>query len=370
MHVLRHEGGPESGGAVQGFHPAGSLEVAVEDLSGLDPAAREARVAALAAAPIDPLEAVFRATLVDLGPQAGAGPQADGGARHLLLLGLHHMAHDGVSIEVLMAEFARLWQAGGVDDLPPPALHYADFAVWQRAALAGGSLAPALAQQVAALQGAPTVLDLPADRPRPDEPGHAGAQATVHLPADLTRALRDLARAEGASLYMVLEAGLAALLSRLARAEDLVIGTVLAGRGDAALERMIGPFFNMAAIRHRIAPGTPFRAVLREARAAALGVLDAQMLPFEALLRDLAPTRDPRRAFSPLFQVLFQLHTETRATGAAHVDLDGLRLTLRPAAAGAAYHDLTFDLFEMPDGAVQGRLTYAAELFDAPRSTR
>ena len=167
---------------------------------------------------------------------------------------------------------------------------------------------------------------------------------------------------------MVLEAALAAVLSREAQVDDLIIGTVAAGRGHLEMEAAVGPFFNMIALRHQIPPEQSFRASLRAAREQALEAFDAQLVPFEAVLERVITHRDASLAMSPLFQVLFQLHTEAGSLLEPFAGV-GLRAEARDWGKALAIQDLTFDLFET-GGGVSGQVTYATELFDEGRIAR
>jgi len=346
----RHEGlrlrvETSDGAPVQVFGAGGDLPFGFSDLRDLDAAAQEGVFAQLRARPVDPSEGAFRVDLLRTGD-----------ARHTLVLSLHHMVYDGVSLGVLLSEFSALWANGcRVEALPALELHYADFAQWQREALDGGDLAAGLERFVEVLGDPPGELVLPADRARPQYPSHAGGVLDIGFDADLAAGLRALGQAHGASLFMVLEAGLAALLSREARVDDLIIGTVAAGRTHASLEGAVGPFFNMIGLRHRIDPGASFADVLAAGRDQALRAFEDQAVPFEAVLERVITTRDARLAVSPLFQVLFQLHTEAGAL-MAPLRAAGLAAEARDWGKSQAMQDLTFDLFESAAG-IHGRVT-------------
>ncbi len=349
LRVDVHEGLP-----VQVFADTDALPWTYHDMIGADEAALEALFMSLRARPVDPAEAAFRVDLVQTGEM-----------RATLVMSLHHMVYDGVSMAVLLAEFGALMQMGVAQVLPPLELQYGDFSVWQREALNGGQLVEGLERFAQVLGDPPAPLALPSDRPRPQVPTHAAAQVALELGPDLVADLKSLAQGEGASLFMVLESALAVLLSREARVEDLVIGTVAAGRAHMALEGAVGPFFNMVALRHRIDGNASFKAALAETREQALGAFDDQLVPFEAVLERVITQRDARLAVSPLFQVLFQLHTEA-ASLLAPFEAAGVKAQARDWGKVQAMQDLTFDLFEEAGG-VTGRVTYSTELFDHAR---
>ncbi|HEU0299280.1 MAG TPA: condensation domain-containing protein, partial [Longimicrobium sp.] len=210
---------------VQVVRPFTGFALTVEDLSGFAAAEREAerRAAEDAERPFDLAEGpLFRATLLRLG--------ADG---HELLLGMHHIVTDGWSLDVLCRELSVLYAAGAAGDespLPEPAQQYADFAVWQREQLRGEALHRQLAWWKARLAGAPEVLELPADRPRPAARTQRGGRVSAVLPADVLARLDGLARQEGATRFMVLLAAFQALLSRYGGGDDVVVGTPVSGR--------------------------------------------------------------------------------------------------------------------------------------------
>ncbi|PZQ08479.1 MAG: hypothetical protein DI564_18295, partial [Rhodanobacter denitrificans] len=209
------------GAGVQVIDPACGFDLPVTDLSDLAPEAREAEAARLAQAeaeaPFDLARGpVFRARLLRLGAE-----------EHVLLASMHHIVSDGWSLSVLTREVAALYEAfsrGEASSLPEPRVQYADYALWQRRWLDGETLERQLGYWRERLSGAPAALDLPTDRPRPPVASFRGGTVPVALPASLTAALGDLARGQGATLFMVLMAGFAAVLSRWSGQTDLVLG--------------------------------------------------------------------------------------------------------------------------------------------------
>ncbi|HLL48225.1 MAG TPA: condensation domain-containing protein, partial [Longimicrobiaceae bacterium] len=287
---------------VQTVAPFGGFTLPVEDLAPLGEAERDAearrRAAEDAARPFD-LEAgpIFRARLLRL--------DADD---HVLLLCVHHVASDGWSTGVLFRELSALYGAflaGAGSPLPELPVQYADFAVWQREQLQGEVLDRQLAWWRERLAGAPALLELPTDRPRPAVQTHPGAAERIALPAGLTERLAALGRREGATPYMTLLAAFQVLLAKYAGSEDVVVGSPIAGRTRRELEPLIGFFVNTLVLRTDLSGDPSFRETLRRVREVTLGAYEHQELPFEKLVAELQPERS--LSHSPLFQVMFAL---------------------------------------------------------------
>ena len=348
-------------GLVQVVAPAGPVALPREDLSALPEEERLAearrRAAAEAAEPFS-LSAgpLLRARLLRL----------DAG-EHVLLLTLHHVVTDGWSMPLLQREISLLYGAfaqGLSSPLPEPALQYADYALWQRAHLAG-ALEGQLAYWAETMAGAPELLELPWDRPRPPVQGHRGDRVGISLPAELLAGLRALGRAEGATLFMTLLAAFDVLLSRWSGQTDVVVGTSIAGRTRAELEGMVGLFFNTLVLRTNVSGDPSFRELVGRVREATLGAYDHQDLPFERLVEALQPARTLR--YTPLFQVLFELNGAP--AGGPPPTVEGLALRPEAAEAGTAKYDLTLALVDGPD-AVAGVLEYDTGLFDHATAER
>jgi non-ribosomal peptide synthetase component F len=326
----------------------------ISDLTALAPAARDAEVAWLAAAesqaPFDlGVGPLIRARLLRLGP-----------ARHLLLITLHHIVGDDRSLDVLTRELAVLYAAytAGADDdpLPPLTIQYADYAQWQRAALTSAALQRQRAYWQAQLDGSPSLLQLPTDRPRPAVQSYAGADLPVALSAELTAGLRALARRCDATLDTVLLTGWAILLSQLSGQDDVVIGAPVANRQCAATEALIGLFRNPLALRVRLAGDPSVPALVAQVKATMLAAYAHQDLPFEQVIEAVRPPRNPSHA--PMFQVMFALDTPPAARR-----LPGVTLTPLDLPRATAPCDLTLGLRETGHG-LAGELTYATALFD------
>ncbi|HYN21173.1 MAG TPA: amino acid adenylation domain-containing protein [Thermoanaerobaculia bacterium] len=279
------------------------------------------------------------------------------------LLGMHHIVSDGWSVGVLVRETAALYQGSALPELP---VQVADFTVWQRGWLQGEALDAQVRWWREALADAPTVADLPLDRPRTVGSGPAG-HVTTGLPPTRTAALRELARREGATLFMVLLAAFQALLHRLTGDDDLVVGTPIANRTHPWLEGLIGFFVNTLALRSRLDNVDPsYRDLLRSTRTTALGAYAHQDLPFEKLVEELRVERSLRH--SPLFQVMLVLQNAPLAP-ITDLELPGLTLAPLPLAPGAAKFDLSLSFIETEAG-LHAALEYDAGLFEPATAVR
>ncbi|MEI8151204.1 MAG: amino acid adenylation domain-containing protein, partial [Hyphomicrobiales bacterium] len=293
---------------------------------------------------------------------------------HVLLLLLHHIAGDGWSFAPLRRDLSAFYRArfeGVAAVLPPLPVQYADYTLWQQAVL-GDEAHPdsAIARQLqfwkTALHGLPDQIDLPADRPRPAMSSHHGGHVPVAISPELHGALAALARGAGASLFMVLQAALAGLLSRLGAGDDIAIGSPVAGRTDAALDDLVGFFVNTLVLRTDTSGRPSFNELIARVRTQNLAAYAHQDLPFERLVEVLNPARSLSR--HPLFQVM--LAFETESSGQGQLDLPGLAVTPQPIVSTSAKFDLSLGLTErrgaggVPAG-IDGVLEYASDLFDA-----
>ncbi len=298
--VLRttYREGP-AGAPVQLVHTPAPVPMPVADLRRRAATERAAELARLAQAeyerPFD-LEAgpVLRAQLVRSAESAST-----------LLLTLHHVACDGWGANVLMQELRVLYRAfaqGRPSPLPELEHQYSDFAQAQADGFGGAAENRQLEWWRQRLAGAPTALDLPTDRPRPAVQTFRGARMDVPLPTALARQLRALARAHNATLFMTLLAALDVLLARYTRRQDVVVGAFVAGRGRTELEGLVGHFANTVLLRTDLADDPTFAELLGRVRHDALDAFAHQDVRVEALVRELAPDRDPTRM--PLCQVV------------------------------------------------------------------
>ncbi|HEY2738676.1 MAG TPA: condensation domain-containing protein, partial [Thermoanaerobaculia bacterium] len=279
----------------------------------------------------------------------------------LVLFTMHHIVSDAWSLGILVREVSILYRSllqGGEPDLAPLPVQYADFAVWQRRWLRGETLAAEIAHWRRKLAGAPPLLDLPLDRPRPATRRSRGAVRRLAPGEDLSRALQTLSRQRGTTIFMTLLAGFQALLSRLSGQEILAVGTPIAGRNRFETEGLIGFFVNTLVLRARVAGDLSFAGLLDQVREETLEAYAHQELPFEKLVEELSPNRS--LAFSPLFQAMFVLQNAPLQP----LQLPGLTLIPVVPAMGTALFDLTFTLAETAGG-LEGGVTYDVDLFDA-----
>ncbi|WP_097213760.1 MULTISPECIES: non-ribosomal peptide synthase/polyketide synthase [unclassified Rhodococcus (in: high G+C Gram-positive bacteria)] len=290
---------------------------------------------------------------------------------HVLALVVHHISADGFSMgplarDVMVAYAAHLH--GAQPTWAPLEVQYADYSLWQRAVL-GDEQDPAsvAARQVAywtaELAGLPEQLDLPADRPRPAEQSYRGDTYAFTLDARTHRALLDLARGQDATLFMVMHSALAVLLSRLGNEPDIAIGSPIAGRGEEALDDLVGMFVNTLVLRTRVGQDQRFSEVLDLARANDLAAFGHADVPFERLVEVLNPTRSTAR--HPLFQVALSFHNLERNRFA----LPDLEIGVLDAGFEPAKFDLHLTLVDRHDetgdpAEIAGSFTYATDLFD------
>ena len=282
---------------------------------------------------------------------------------HALLITMHHIVSDGWSMGVLVNEFSALYAVflhGQRDPLPPLPIQYVDYAVWQRRWISGEVLQRQLDYWRDHLSGAPALLELPIDRPRPAVQDYAGASFGFQLDAELTAGLKAISQRHGTTLFMTLLAAWAALLSRMSGQSDVVIGTPVANRHRAEIEPLIGFFVNTQALRVDLSVSPSVAELLAQVRATALAAQEHQDIPFEHVVEALSPARS--MAHSPVFQVMFAW--QNMPAGA--LDLPGLQLEPVGASSTTVKFDLELILHEAGER-ITGSLGYACALFD--RST-
>jgi nonribosomal peptide synthetase DhbF len=290
---------------------------------------------------------------------------------HVLLLLIHHIAGDGASLGPMARDLAVAYAARHVGNAPvftPLPLQYADYTLWQHTLLGDendpeSAIVRQLAYWKTALQGLPEQLDLPTDHPRPSVSSHNGDTIAFEIAPALHQRLLMLAREQQASLFMVLQAGLAALLTRLGAGTDIPIGSPIAGRTDHALDDLIGFFVNTLVLRTDTAGNPSFRELVDRVRATDLDAYANQDLPFERLVEAINPTRSLSR--HPLFQVVLAFQTAP-VTG---LDIPGLIIAAQPMGTGVAKFDLTLLLTELTPtqgvpGGLEGSIEYSTDLFD------
>nr|WP_318654561.1 non-ribosomal peptide synthetase [Pseudomonas sp. MWU13-2100] len=279
---------------------------------------------------------------------------------HVLLVTLHHIISDGWSAGVLTRELGVLYEAfrqGAEDPLPALPVQYADYALWQRNWLSGDVLQQQGQYWQQALAGAPVLLALPSDRPRPAQQDYSGHMLGLALDADLTRGLKALSQRQGSTLFMTVMAAWAAVLSRLSGQDDVVIGTPAANRLRAEVEDLIGFFVNTLAVRVEVPAGLSVEALLQQVKRQTLAAQANQDLPFEQVVEVVRPQRS--LSHSPIFQAMLSWqNTENVDLALGDMTLQGLGVTSRTAK-----FDVLLDMTEVGDR-LFGTLEYATALFD------
>ncbi|ALN80262.1 non-ribosomal peptide synthetase [Lysobacter antibioticus] len=331
------------------------------DLRALAPAEREAEATRLGR---DEALAAFD---LAAGPLIRGRLLRVGDDEHILLVTQHHIISDGWSMGVLVREVSALYTAftqGRADPLPALPVQYADYAVWQRQWLQGEALQKHIDFWRTHLGGAPTLLELPGDRPRPPLQSYAGDRIPVALPAALTTALRALSQRHGTTVFMTLLAGWSALMSRLSGQDEVVIGTPVANRARTELEPLIGLFINTLALRVDLRDDPTVAELLAQVKTTTLGAYAHQELPFEQVVEALAPERS--LGHSPLFQVMLTLDNTPDSGSLA---LPGLELSAVPATNAKAHFDLRLLLGDAGED-LSGELEYSSDLFDRATAER
>ncbi|GLV98120.1 non-ribosomal peptide synthetase [Streptomyces lavendulae] len=354
----------EDGEPRQVVDPAGPVDYAVSEVTGIDAADRDAAAAAFAqarAAEVFDLaaEAPLRVRLLRLA--------ADD---HVLVVVMHHIACDALTRPLILADLAACYRAaaavtGPLDGvLPEPPVQYADYAAWLNARQSGPAAEAALDWWRGQLAGTEP-LGLPTDRPRPSVRGWDGAVAGFDVPAETAARLRALAEQEGATLFMVLLSAYQALLGRYTGKQDVAVGTAVSGRTRPELRQMAGYAYNSLVLRGRWQGDPAFRELLAGNRATVLDAFDHQDTPFDRIADELEPERD--LSTTPLFQVMFDLAS---GQGSDSPDLPGLTVTPVAASGRIARFDLTLHLSERADGSLHGALEYSTDLFEAATAER
>ncbi|MEU4799365.1 amino acid adenylation domain-containing protein [Streptomyces sp. NPDC023327] len=297
---------------------------------------------------------LLRAGVWELGPED-----------HVSVLSFHHAATDGWSKDIIIGELSAAYRArlaGEPSALAPVPVQYGDYAVWQRDRLTGEVLDRQLGYWERNLAGLPA-LELATDRPRPAGWSGRGGAVEVDLPAELAAGLGELTRRFGVSRFMVLLAVTQIVLSRWSGQRDLAVGTPVAGRGQAELERLVGLLVNTVVLRADLSGEPTFEEFLGQVRESVLGAFDHQEVPFERLVEQLRPERDPSR--NPLFQVMFDV--QESATGGPRVE--GLEVEHFVLPWRSAKFDLTVTFLLYPDRFALN-VEYASDLFDPGTVTR
>jgi len=280
---------------------------------------------------------------------------------HLLLLAMHHIISDGWSISVLVNELAQLYNSfsiGGPSTLPDLHIQYADYAQWQRSWLTGEVFESQLDYWKKQLDGAPPILKVPTDRPRPSIQSSRGLLEHFIVADDVVRGLRELGKQEGATMFMVLLTAFQTLLHRYARQDVIVVGTPIAGRNRQELEGLIGFFINTLVMRADFSDDSSFRQLLAQVKETALGAYAHQEFPFDKLVEELQPQRD--LSHMPIIQAMFALQN----TPDEAIELTGLTITPAHIETGTTQFDLSLNVWDKGP-ALKGYLAYRSDLFDA-----
>lgn len=342
------------GEPTQRIHPSVEVPLPVEDLTSFAEVSRDERTRELArdeaTRPFDLSRGpLLRTRLLRLAPE-----------EHELVFTMHHIVSDGWSVGVLIREISTLYATfleGKPSPLPPLAIQYADYAVWQRESLSSEQLDAQSSYWKAQLEGMPLVLDLPADRPHPPTQTFHGATLNRALSAEVKRAIQEVSRKAGATEFMTLLAVFGVLLSRYTSQTELVVGSPIANRTRRETEGLIGFFVNTLALGLHVDPNASFDALLADVKSRALGAYAHQDLPFDQLVNALKVERAMSR--SPVFQVLFALQNAP----AAELRLPGLEITPHQIATGVANFELSLIVTPSAEGyALQWELN--TDLFD------
>ncbi|AUB35492.1 Glutamate-1-semialdehyde aminotransferase [Nostoc flagelliforme CCNUN1] len=350
----------KDGQAVQIIHPSVAFSMPVMDLQHLPADEQEIEIQRLAITqarqPFDLAnQLLIRAILLVLSP-----------TEHILLFCIHHIVSDGWSMGVFLHETAAIYGAVAQDQptpLPELAIQYVDFAVWQRQFLLGEVKDVQLAYWQTQLAGAPALLELHTDRPRPAVQSFRGAQQSFTLSQDLSAALNHLSRKQGVTLFMTLLAAFDTLLYRYTGQADILVGSPIANRNHSEIEGLIGFFVNTLVLRTDMSGDPSFGELLTRVREMTLAAYAHQDLPFELLVEALQPERN--LSHTPLFQVAFVLQNAPMP----QIDMPGLTLSSWTADNQTAKFDLTLTLESTSDGLV-GAWEYNTDLFDTATISR
>src|SRR5215469_3947424 len=327
------------------------LPLPITDLSELDGEGRESEVQKLA------LEEAERPFRLSSDPLIRAQLVRLDEADHVLVLTMHHIVSDRWSMGLVgeeLASFYRALVAGEAPQMPELPVQYPDFAVWQREWLQGDAQ---LAYWKKQLSGAPELLELPTDRPRPAVQSHRGAMWEALLPKPLVQELVRLSQSQGATLFMTLLAGFQVLLSRYSGQDDIVVGSPIANRRYAEIEPLIGIFVNTLCLRGDLSGNPTFDELLAKTRDLALAAYAHQDIPFEKLVEELEPERS--LSHNPIFQVMLAHQTAPMQA----LQLPGLELARIPVHTGTSLFDMTWFAIDVVDGLLL-RIEYSTDLFD------
>ena len=355
--ILRTTFPTKNGNAVQVIHPPSSFNLPIIDLQSLPETAKSTEVIRIITAE--------KARLFDLanGPLLRVSLLQLAAESHILLVVMHHIITDGWSTGIFIRELSILYQSfstGKASTLPELPVQYADFACWQRRWLSGELLEANLDYWKQQLAGAPPLLELPTDRPRPAIQTFRGSLESFRVNSTVAEKLKTLSQQSGATLFMTLLSAFTILLSRYSNQDDIVVGSPIANRDRSEIEPLIGFFVNTLVLRTQLQGNPSFLELLNQVRQVTLDAYGRQDVPFEQLVEALQPERS--LSYSPLFQVMFILQNAPMEK----LELPGLSLTPLTGENVTAKFDLTLSMRET-EGELEANLEYNVDLFD--RST-
>jgi surfactin family lipopeptide synthetase A len=352
--VLRTTFREKDGDPVQVIAGSGDIDLAYRDFRKLATDTREPAAFSLIN------EDMQKPFDLEKGPLLRAHLLHLGKRKFILSFVIHHIIFDGWSEGVMSRELSEIYNAfaeGKPSPLPPLPLQYADFSVWQRNQLRGEVLESQLSYWKESLRDVPPVLEIAGARPRNEIATSPAATQPVELSRDLTAALSSLSRREGVTLFMTLLAAFKMLLHRYTGREDIVVGSPVANRNRVEIEDMIGFFANTLVLRTDLSGSPTFRGLLSRVREVALGAYAHQDLPFEKLVEELQPERNP--GYNPIFQFMFVLQN----TPAQPMTLSDISAAPLAFLSDAARFDLTLSLTETEEK-ICGFIKYHTGLFD------
>ncbi|WP_287814833.1 condensation domain-containing protein, partial [Pseudomonas sp.] len=340
--------------AAQVLHPEGRFELERGQLAKGD-APMDTRLADFVQAQTQ------RAFDLENGPLLRAALLQVAEQDHVLTVVMHHIVSDGWSLPIMVGELVQLYEGlrrGTPAQLPHLPIQYADYAIWQRQLMEAGEQDRQLAYWKTQLGDQQPVLELPTDRPRPAMQGHEGASLEIQLDDDLARALKQVAKAQGVTLFMLLLASFQSLLHRYCGQDDIRVGVPIANRNRVETQGLVGFFVNTLVLKAEFDLTTTFSDLLQQVQATTLAAQAHQDLPFEQLVEALHPERS--LSHSPLFQVMY--NHQTHIKGERHT-LPGLTVENLAWERRTAHFDLTLDTFEQAQG-IGASISYATALFD------
>jgi hypothetical protein len=357
--VRRHESQrttfvAKDGHPIQVIAPSLEITLTVHDLSSTPESDRESVTRRLS------IDEAMRPFNLATGPLVRADLFRLGDDDHVLQVTMHHIVSDAWSASIFLQELGVLYEAYCADrpsPLPEPTVQYADYAAQERAWLQGEVLENQLAFWREQLKGIPPVLDLPLDRPRPQARTFAGAYETLHISAETSKAIKELGRQEGATLFITLMAAFQTMLSKYSGDEQIVVGTDLANRTMPETEQMIGFFINLLAVRTDLSGNPTFRELLRRVRERLLEAYAHQEVPFPKVVQEIQPERSTTH--NPIVQALFVMQNAPRTKR----ELAGLKVEPFEVPVTTSKFDMAVFVAERPDGLI-GYWVYSTELFE------